>query len=190
MTCTSDHTALAIDETCAECGHAAQREESSENSPVAPTSALSSFFAIKKNQQITAAAAVVFVVLAGFVGFKVLKKSPAVPYLTSACETMTPIDFGKQNKAANEALLSSIKTDIDVASTMDAAAAAPFQVIVSDLETIMDATNANNLQFALMLTLNSYSNLKSIQRELDRIIKLGEELEVDIDSVCSSYVAQ
>jgi hypothetical protein len=41
-----------------------------------------------------------------------------------------------------------------------------------------------------MLTLNSYSNLKSIQRELDRIIKLGEELEVDIDSVCSSYVAQ
>ena len=86
--------------------------------------------------------------------------------------------------------MSSIKTDIDVASTVDAAAAAPFQVIVSDLETIMDATNANNLQFALMLTLNSYSNLKSIQRELDRIIKLGEELEVDIDSVCSSYVAQ
>jgi hypothetical protein len=100
---------------------------------------------------------------------------------------LTPIDFSKQNKPENEALMSSIKSDIDVASRLDATTAAPFEKIVSDLQIIMDATNANNMQFALMLTLNTYSNLKSIQRELDRIIKLGEALEVDIDTACAPY---
>ena len=188
MTCTSDHTSLLEGQSCPECGHIAQLEESSE--AATETAAPANFFASKKNQQITAVAAVIFVLLAGFVGFKVLKKSPAIPYLTSACETLDPIDFSKQNKAENEATLSSIESDIETAAGLDATAAVPFQSIVSDLKTIMEATNANNMQFALMLTFNSYTNLKSIQRELDRIIKLGEVLEVDIDAACADYTAQ
>lgn len=187
MTCTSEHTSLLAGQTCAECGNIAQAAGSTEGAT--ETAAPAGFFASKKNQQITAVAAVLFVLLAGFIGLKVFKKSPAIPYLTSACETLNPIDFSKQNKPENEALLASIKSDIDTAANLDATAAAPFLKITSDLEIIMDATNANNMQFALMLTLNTYSNLKSIQRELDRIIKLGEALEVDIDTACTAYTA-
>jgi hypothetical protein len=45
------------------------------------------------------------------------------------------------------------------------------------------------MQFAIMLTLKNYSNIKSIQDELDRIIKLGEALEADIDTACAGYTA-
>ena len=54
---------------------------------------------------------------------------------------------------------------------------------------MIDATDANNMQFAIMLTLKNYTNLAKIQRELDRIIGLGEALEVDIDTACSGYTA-
>jgi acyl-CoA hydrolase len=57
------------------------------------------------------------------------------------------------------------------------------------MQTMIDATDANNMQFAIMLTLKNYSNLAKIQRELDRIIGLGEALEVDIDTACSGYTA-
>lgn len=178
MTCTTDHSTLPKGEFCTECGMPAVLSEPA------------GFFASKRNQQITAVATVILLLIAGLVGYKVFKKSPAFPYLTSVCNTLNPVDFGKQNKAENQALFSSIQSDIEVAANLDAIAAAPFQKISSDLETIMNATDANNMQFALMLTLKTYSNIKSIQRELDRIIKLGETLEGDIDVACSSYTSQ
>ncbi len=187
MTCTSDHTSLLAGQTCPECGYNAQPEGSIEATTETATPA--SFFASKKNQQITAVAAVVAVLLVGFIGFKVLKKSPAVPYLTSACAALNPVIFKETNKNEDEALLNSVESDINTAASLDAAAAAPFKAILSDMQTMIDATDANNMQFAIMLTLKNYSNLAKIQRELDRIIGLGEALEVDIDTACSGYTA-
>ena len=126
-----------------------------------------------------------------FLGVSMLtKSSPAEPFLISACEKLDPVDFGKTNKEDDEALLSDVEVDIDTAATLDAGAAAPFKQITSDLETIISAVDANNTQFAIMLTLKNYSNIKSIQDELDRIIALGDALEVDIDTACSAYTTQ
>ena len=185
MNCSLDHSAPDAGSFCTECG------EILGAIPAAPAkkNPLAQMLSTTQGKAILGGSLAGVLVIALLGGYMLTKSSPAKPYLITACEKLNPIDFGKQNKDENDALLSDVEGDIDIASTLDAAAAAPFKQITSDLETMISATDANNMQFAIMLTLKNYSNIKSIQDELDRIIKLGEALEADIDTACSGYTA-
>ena len=186
MNCSLDHSAPDAGSFCTECGEilGAIPAASAKKNPLAQ------MLSTTQGKAILGGSLVGLLIIA-FLGVSMLtKSSPAEPYLITACERLNPIDFGKQNKDDNETLLSDVESDIDTAANLDAGTAAPFKQITSDLETIISATDANNTQFAIMLTLKNYSNIKSIQDELDRIIALGDALEVDIDTACSAYTTQ
>ncbi len=185
MNCSLDHSAPNAGPFCTECG------EALEVTFTAPEkkSFLAGMLETTKGKAILGGglSGVLIIVLLG--GYLLTKSSPAKPYLVAACQSLNPISFGDQNLDDNKALLSDVESDIEIASTLDASAAAPFKKITSDLETIISATAANNMQFAIMVTLRNYSNIKSIQNELDRISGLGDALEIDIDAACAGYTA-
>ena len=185
MNCSLDHSAPDAGPFCTECG------ETLGAIPAAPAkkNPLAQMLSTTQGKAILGGSVAGLLIIALLGGYMLTKSSPAKPYLITACERLNPIDFGKQNKDDNETLLSDVQSDIATAATLDEGAGAPFQKIATDLQTIISATDANNMQFALMLTLKNYSNIKSIQDELDRIIALGDALEVEIDSACSGYTA-
>lgn len=188
MTCTSDHSALAIGATCPECGDFAQSASATEGSAAAPTSAPSSFFANKKNKQITAVAAAVVLVIAGFIGFKVLKKSPAIPYLTQACAILGPVKADKLSVNDEEKVISQVESLINTAESLDAGKSQAVVKVFADFKQMYSDHDANNRRFALMIALSDYSTLSSIRVELARIIEVGKQINADIKVACAPYL--
>lgn len=185
MTCSLNHTAPDAGSFCTECG------EILGATPAAPVKAnpLAEMLSTSRGKAIIGGGVVALLIVVLVGGYMLTKSSPAKPYLISACQSLNPISFGDQNLNDNKALLGDVESDIEIASGLDASAAAPFKQIVSDLETVISATEANNLQFAIMVTLKNYSKIKSIQNELDRITGLTDALEVDIDTACAGYTS-
>jgi hypothetical protein len=150
---------------------------------------LTSLLSSNKGKAILAST-VAAVVLIGVLGALFInKKSPAYPYLVSACTELEPVIFKKNNTAADEALASKVSSEIQTAESLDPEAAAAMSNILADIKTMNQDSSRNNLRFSLMVSLSNYSLLSTIQAEIDRIIAEGERLEREIDTACEPYLS-
>lgn len=150
---------------------------------------LTTLLSSTKGKAILASAVAAVVLIGGLGALFINKKSPAYPYLVSACTELEPVIFKKNNTAADEALASKVTSEIQTAESLDPEAAAAMSNILADFKEMNEDSSRNNLRFSLMVSLGTYSLLSTIQAEIDRIIAEGERLEREIDTACEPYLS-
>ena len=150
---------------------------------------LTSLLTSNKGKAILASTVAAVVLIGGLGVLFINKKSPAYPYLVSACTELEPVIFKKNNTAADEALASKVTSEFETAESLDPEAAAAMSNILADIKTMNQDSSRNNLRFSLMVSLSNYSLLSTIQAEIDRIIAEGERLEREIDNACEPYLS-
>ena len=191
ITCANGHEVSSSRRFCEQCGVPVSLDQSvAQVQSVASVSNSSTSFLSSTKGKAILASAIAAVVLVGGLGVAfITKKSPAHPYLVSACAELAPVIFKKNNAAADKALVSRVASEIETAVSLDPEAAAAMSNIFADIKTMNEDTSRNNLRFSLMVSLSNYSLLSSIQAEIDRIIAEGERLEKEIDIACEPYLA-
>jgi hypothetical protein len=166
---------------CTSCGTELQGAQTS--SP----GGLKSLLADKKKVGIVGGVALLLVV--GLVAFFLLKSSPAVPYLKSACAILTPVDFDKKGVDDMESIVRSAGAEIDSALAADGEVAAPFSSIIPSIEYSIEQQTeaATYLARAISSTFFTSIYLSRSSDALDKVKSNNIRLEADIQRVCKEY---
>lgn len=191
ITCANGHEVSASRSFCEQCGVPISSDQGVEQVQSSASSGnfLTSILSSNKGKALLASAVAVVVLIGGLGAIFIFKKSPANPYLVAACAELDPVIFKKNNAAADKAIISKVTSDIETANRLDPEAAAAMSGILADLKTMYEDSTRNNLRFSLMISLNNFSMLPTIQAEIDRIIAEGELLEKKIDTACEPYLS-
>jgi hypothetical protein len=191
ITCVNGHEVSSSRSFCEQCGVPVSLDQSvgQVQSVASGGNFLTSLLSSTKGKAILASAVAGVVLVGGLGAVLISKKSPAFPYLVSACAELEPVIFKKNNTAADEALASRVSSEIQTAESLDPEAAAAMSNILADFKKMNEDSARNNLRFSLMVSLSNYSLLSTIQAEIDRIIAEGERLEREIDIACEPYLS-
>lgn len=126
----------------------------------------------------------------GLVGFFVLRPSPAVPYLKSACAILAPAKFEDLGSDEMEALAGRAQSQIQSALAADSALAAPFASIVPSIQDSIDIRSEWARWLSLYITSSSiFQNLyySNAQDSLDELEANNMKIENTIKRVCADY---
>ena len=191
VTCANGHEVSSTRSICEQCGVPISLDQNlvPVQSSASSGNFLTSLLSSNKGKAILATAVAAVVLIGGLGALFINKKSPAYPYLVSACAELDPVIFKKNNVAADKALALKVTSEIETAESLDPEAAAAMSNILADFKKMNEDTSRNNLRFSLMVSLGTYSLLSTIQAEIDRIIAEGERLEREIDTACEPYLS-
>ena len=169
---------------CTSCGNQLQTQE--EN---ATTQLLQTKGSNKKLILIVGAISGALVV--GLVGFFVLRPSPAIPYLKSACAILAPVKFEDLGSDAMKDLADQAESEIQSALAVDSELAAPFASVVPSIQESIDIRSEWSRWLSLYLS--SYYSiyqriyLSNAQDSLDELKANNIKIENTIMSVCADY---
>jgi len=169
ITCANGHEISSSRSFCEQCGVPVSLDQSAgQVQSVAPGgNFLTSLLSSTKGKSILASTVEGVVLIGGLWAVLISKKSPAHPYLVSACAELEPVIFKKNNTAADEALASRVPSEIETAESLDPEAAAAMSNILADSKKMNEDSSRNNLRFSLMVSLGAHSLLSTIQAEID-----------------------
>ena len=169
---------------CTSCGNQLQIQEE-----IATTQLLQTKGSNKKLILIVGAISGALVV--GLVGFFVLRPSPAIPYLKSACAILAPVKFEDLGSDAMKDLADEAQSEIQSALAVDSELAAPFASVVPSIQESIDIRSEWSRWLSLYLS--SYYSiyqrvyLSNAQDSLDELRANNIKIENTIMSVCADY---
>jgi hypothetical protein len=167
---------------CTSCGNSLQGQEAS---PELTTPVQSS----SKKVIVLVGGGVGFLILA-LVAFLILRPSPAVPYLKSACSILQSVDLEKQSSDELSDIASRAGDQIDSALSADSELAAPFSDVASDLEYASEKLSEGTRYLALYLASNSFLSslyLRSANNAIDEHKLALSSVQSEISRLCSDY---
>jgi len=166
---------------CTSCG------TSLDGAQTKQASGLKALLADKKKVSIIGGTSL-FLVIA-LIAFFLLKSSPAVPYLKSACAILTPVDFDKKSVSEMDRIARDAGAAIQSALAADGEKAAPFSSIVPSIEYSSEQQSESSayLARAISSTLFTSIYLSRASQALDNVEANNIKLEADIKRVCAEY---
>jgi hypothetical protein len=169
---------------CTSCGNQLQTQEENSTTHLVQTKG-------SNKKMILIIGGISGALVVGLVGFFVLRPSPAVPYLKSACAILAPVKFEDLGSDDMKDLADQAESEIQSALAVDSALAAPFASIVPSIQESIDIRSEWSRWLSLYLS--SYYSiyqrvyLSNAQDSLDELKANNIKIENTIMSVCADY---
>lgn len=126
----------------------------------------------------------------GLVGFFVLRPSPAIPYLKTACSVLTEEAMEDRSSDEMQSVINRAESQIQSALSADSELAAPFANIIPGIEESMELNSQWARWMALYISSSSFLSSLYLSNARDTLNELSANnsiVQSQINNACAEY---